>query len=196
MKAKVINESSKYFQMIIPVKLASSCHIFGYIPGTRTKVQVPYEDVELIFEHEWEKSAVKYKNLLDIRLPRAASMRLYAAICFVLEQHFNGIIKSISVVRDIEEKVRKGYWYKNIDIMVNSTHPMNIRITGKNYANLYDINIEDMDIESFVSECTDDINKLKELISKSSEKLRLYEKVMYEMKNPPADGSLKAIEGI
>jgi hypothetical protein len=196
MKAKVINESSNYFDMVISVKLAGPSHIFGYIPNTRTRVQLPYEDVELTFEHEWEKSIIKYKSLLNIKLPAAASMKLYAAICYVVEQHFNGGIRNISVVKDVEEKVRKGYWYKNIEIIINNVYPVNIRVTGRNYTDLYNINAEDMDVKSFAAECADGISKLKELIGMSNEKLKFFERVLYEMDNPPANNErYKAIEG-
>jgi hypothetical protein len=196
MKAKVINESSNYFDMVISVKLAGPSHIFGYIPNTRTRVQLPYEDVELTFEHEWEKSIVKYKSLLNIKLPMAASMKLYAAICYVAEQHFNGEIRSISVVKDVEEKVRKGYWYKYIDIIINHVNPVNIRVTGKNYTDLYNINAEDIDAKSFAAECVDGICRLKELIGKSNEKLKFIEKMLYQMDNLPINtGKYRAIEG-
>lgn len=195
MKARVINESSAYSGVVIDVKLAGSSCIYGYPAESKTKVQVPYKDVELVFEYEWEKNIVKYKELLKIRLPRTASMKFYAALCYSIEQHFPGEIVTVSVVKDVEEKVRKRYWYKNIEIIINDVFPVNIRICGREYIDHYDIDIEDMDAEKFTAKCREGICRLKDLIGESSEKIKLYERVLYGMEHPLTGGHMrKAIE--
>ena len=196
MKAKVVNELSCYLGVIIDVKLLNYKYIMGYLPGTFEKVSFPFTDVELTFDCEWEKNVIKYKDILNISLPPTTSIKFYAAICYTIEGYFKGEIKSIGILRNSDEKARKKYWYKSIDIIINDNHPVSITASGREYTDIYNINTEEVDINSFTRQCKEGIYKLKEIINKGSQKLRLYEKALSNIETSgPIKYWHKAIEG-
>lgn len=193
MKAKIVNKKSAFAGKKIDVEFLDSRYVYGYLSGTREKLQLPFNDVKLVYEYKWEKAVVKYRELLNIKLPKAASIKFYAALCSAIEEHYKLEIESIHIIRDVEEKARTKYWYKNIDMLVNNTHPVNIRITGRNYTDIYDIDIEDIDMESLANECRDDICKLETIIEKSCSKLCFYRGMLNLLEHP--ESSHKAVEG-
>lgn len=196
MKVRVINRSSDYFDSTIDVKFLNYKYVFGFLSGGYTKVKLPFEDVEFIFEHEWEESMVKHRDILKISLPKAVSLKLYSVMCYAIEQHLKGEIKSIAVLSDINEKARRGFWYKKLDMLVNQRCPVSITISGKNYSDLYNIDIEDRDADSFIYGCRDGIRKLRELIDRNTEQLELYERALNDLMNPNEDKPVyKAIGG-
>jgi hypothetical protein len=193
MKALITNKASVHFDKLIDVKLLKYRYVYGFLSDTYTKVKVPYEDADFKFDHEWEESIVRHRELLNISLP-AASMKFYAVLCYAVEQHFGGRVDSICVIKDINEKVRSNYWYKNIEPVVNGSCPVNIRIWGRNFSDTYDINIEDMNVEKFTEECREGIDRLNALIQKSNEKIVTYRKAMKAMGASDSGGNpLKAI---
>lgn len=181
MKARVINEASEHFGSIIDVYSINYKYIAGLNKDGYRKVKIPFDEVNFEFDSQWEKDVVKYRGLLKIKNP-PSSMKFYAALCYAIEQHFQFEIKSILVVNDINEKVRKNYWYKNIDILINNTMPINIRVLGRDYSSLYDISIEDIDGDKFARRCSEGIYRLRKLINESSGKLSVYERVLKGMK--------------
>lgn len=196
MKAKVINRMSEYFDLIIDVRMLNYKYIYGLGPDSKAKVKVYFEDVEFVFDHEWERNIVKYRDILRICLPEATTIKYYAAICSVMEEYFKGDIKNISIIRDVNEKARKGYWYKRIEIVINGTHPVYVGASGRNYSDMYNINMEDIDVNSFICACKDGICNLKENINRNFEQLRYYEKVLHRLTSPQEENSIyNAIEG-
>lgn len=188
MKAKVTNKLSEYFGVEIDVRLLNYYYILGMLPGGYTKVKLPFEDIEFIYDYEWEKNIVKYRDLLKVSLPNTVSIKFYAALCSVIEEHFGGAIRNILVIGDVNEKARRGYWYKKLEVIINGSHPVSISASGGDYTDLYNINAEDVNIESFVHGCKDGIQKLKEIIKRNVEQLKFYEKVLYDLTNPKKEG--------
>jgi len=196
MKAKVINNLSDYYDCVIDVKLLNYKYIFGLLPDGYSKVKLAFEDALIIFDHEWEKSIIKYRDLLKMSLPQAATIKFYAAVCSAIEQYYKGDVKTISIMRDTNEKARKQYWYKRVEVVINEDHPAFISASGRDYKDTYNINIEDIDIGSFVCECKDGICNLKERIKKDIDQLKTYEKAISRLENPgKGKGPYKAIEG-
>lgn len=182
MKAEVINKASEHFGSVIDVCSINYNCITGFIEDGYKKIKINYDEAKFKFDSEWEKDAVKYRDLFNIKAP-ASSMKFYAALCYAIEQHFNFEIKSIVIVNDINEKVRKNYWYKNIECIINNTRPINIRVLGREYSDIYDISIEDIDGDKFTARCSEGIFRLRRLIEESSEKLAVYERVLKGMNN-------------
>lgn len=181
MRAKVINEASEHFGSVIDVRSIDYRYVTGYKDG-RERIRVGFDEVKLECDSEWEKDVVKYRELLKIK-SQVPSMKFYAALCYAIEQHFDFEIKNIQVVNDINEKVRKNYWYKNIECLINVTRPVNIRVLGRDYSGLYDISIEDIEYEEFAKGCSEGIHRLRRLIDESNEKLAVYEKALKGMTN-------------
>lgn len=196
MKAKVINQFSNHFEAEIDVKLINYRYVFGIVPSQALKVKVPFEDVNFIYEHEWEKSIVKHRALLNISLPKAASLRFYAAVSMILEERFKDGIKTIYVLKDINEKARKKYWYKRAVLVVNNAYPIFVSASGREFTDNYNINIEDTTTDQVVLVCKEGICRLKEMIGASAEQMRIYQKVLNGLETPGDDiYQYKAIEG-
>ena len=136
---------------------------------------------------------MKHRELLGIKLPAATSAKFYAALCSAIEQHCKPEIESIQIICDLEEKARKKYWYKNIDLLINGNDPVNIRMTGRNYSDIYDIDIEDIDIECLSCECRDNIAKLEAMIEESRKKICFYRDMLNLLEYPRA--AHKAVAG-
>lgn len=196
MKAKVINRISDYFDKILNIKHLDYKFVTGILSEDRKRIKVPFGDVEFIFDNEWEKSIVKYKDILKISLPNSVSIKFYGAICYAIEEYYKGVISDLSVIMDINEKARRNYWYKRIDVVINGEKVATITASGRDYTDKYDISIEDVDISSFVYECRNGICKLKELIKGSVEKINQYEKVINSLESSKNGvRKYKAIEG-
>lgn len=180
MRAEVIDKTSEHFGSVIDVCSINYEYITGFIEDDHKKIKINFDEVKFEFDSEWERDAVKYRDLLNIKTP-ASSMKFYAALCYAIGQHFKFEIKSIVIVNDINEKVRKNYWYKNIECIINSVRPINIRVLGREYSDIYDISIEDIDGDKFAAMCSEGIKKLKLLIDESSEKLTVYEMALESM---------------
>lgn len=178
MKAKVVNRSSGYYNVVIDVKMIDYNYVYGLLPGGYSKVKLPFEDMEFMFDEEWEKDALRHRDLLNIPLPRTSSVKLYAAINTALEGGFEEGLKSVVVIRDYCEKVRKKIWYKTTELVINGAYPVIMKIVGHDYSDLYEIKIEEIDKETFISNCNDSVSKLKELLDKNMKKIELYQKVM------------------
>lgn len=188
MKAKVINGLSDYSGVIIDVRLLDYNYVLGMLPGGYTKVKLPFEDVEFIYEYEWEKNIVKHRDLLKISLPDTVSIKFYGALCSVVEEHFGSTIRDVLIIGDSNEKARKGYWYKRLEIIINGSYPVSISASGGDYTNLYNIRAEDVNIDNYVDGCKDGINILKEKIKRDVKQLRFYEKVLHDLTNPKKEG--------
>jgi len=196
MKVKVVDRFSDCFGMIMNVKSLNYKYIAVVLPEDGKKIKMPFNDVEFIFDYEWEKSIVKYRDILKISLPPSVSIKFYGAICYAIEQYYEGEIKDIVIIMDTNEKARKNHWYKRLYVVINGEKVAVITASGRDYDDNYNINIEDVDINSFVYECKDGICRLKELIQKSIEKINQYEKVINGLGSLKNTNTIyKAIEG-
>jgi hypothetical protein len=178
MKAKNVNRRSGYYDIEIEVRMMDYNYVYGLLPGGYSKVKLPFENMEFTFKEEWEKDAVKYRDLLSIPLPRTSSLKLYAAISSALEGSFGKELQKVVIMRDYCEKVRKNIWYKTTELVINGINPVIMKIVGHDYSDLYDIKIQEIDKDNFISNCEDNVSKLKELLDKNRKKIELYEQVM------------------
>jgi len=195
MRALIKDRSSEHHDFTMDVKLINYDYVFGIIEGKNIKVKVPFDGVEFIYDYDWEKSIVKNRDILRVSLGKTSSMKFYGALLDALEQHFEGEIKNLAVLSDINERARKGYWYKRVEAIANGTRPVEIRINGRDYGDFYNINIEDMDLNSFKLGCRDKITNCRQIIKMSLEKLKVYEKALYIMEHPEYMREYKAIGG-
>ena len=196
MKARIINRLSDYFDVVIDVKGITYKYVFGLLPSGALKTRIPYEDVDFIYEYEWEKNVVKYRVLLKISLPKAVSYKFYAAISLVMEGRFSNGIKSIAILKDTNEKAKRRYWYKRIVLIINEVHPILMSASGREYGDNFNIDVEDIGANSAAIHCREGICRLEEIISISAEQLNLYRKVLHSLGNSEDKKyTHKAIEG-
>lgn len=184
MKAKVINSSSDYYSAIIDIKSINFKYVSGIDNCIGKKVKLPYEDVEFVYEQEWEKNIVKYRDILNVSLPDRASPFFYAMLSCTLEEHMKEDIRNIAILSDVNEYTRRKYWYKRIVAVINNNHPVLISASGKEYSVQYNVDIEDMDRYKFISECKKGINEVKESIEAGMRKVKYYENILNSLGNP------------
>lgn len=184
MRAKIKNVIPGGSDMVVDVRSLDYKYVFGYLPGSYERVKVAYDDVEFMFDSEWEKSIVKYREILHISLPKGVSPRFYAAVAYALEEYSKDEIRSVCIIRDVQEKARRKYWYKKIIVVINNTSTVIITAYGKEYSNAYNINIEETDSANLVFECKEEICRLKNVIALGMDQLGFYEKVLYNLENP------------
>lgn len=196
MKARIINRLSDYFDVVIDVKGITYKYIFGLHPGLGLKTKIPYEDVDFIYEYEWEKNVVKYRTLLKISLPKAVSYKFYAAVFLAVEGRFKDGIESIVILKDTNEKAKRKYWYKRTVLIINEVYPILISASGREYGDNFNIDVEDIGTDSAAIHCSEGICRLEEIISISVEQLNFYRKVLHSLENPQdMKYTHKAIEG-
>ncbi|KPU44530.1 hypothetical protein OXPF_16130 [Oxobacter pfennigii] len=196
MKVQVVNNLSEFYSAVIDVRMLNYDYIFGHLENSSIAVKVAFEDVDFIYENEFEEKIVKYRDLLKISLPGTVTIRFYGAFCSVLEEYFNEEIKSITILKDDDEKARKGYWYKRVELIINEIRPACITASGRNYADKYNVNMEDIDILQFIYNCKKGIYEIKTEIGKNLERLRIYEKALRSLNDPNDDPKKKALEGM
>lgn len=194
MKAKVKNVVLGVSEMVVDVRSLDYKYVFGYLLGSYERVKIAYDDVEFMFDSEWEKSIVKYREVLHISLPKGVSPRFYAATAYAIEEYSKDEIRSICIIRDIQEKSRRKYWYKKIIVVINNSSPIIISAYGREYSNTYNINIEKTDSANLAFECKEEICRLKKVIALGMDQLEFYEKVLYNLENP-GEKVNRAIEG-
>lgn len=194
MKVKVKNGRLEYSGVVVDVKSINYNSIIGYLPGANEKVTFPYEDVEFIFDHDWEKKIIKYRDILKLSLPRGVSPRFYAALTCAVEDYFKDEIRGIFILKDTNEKSRRRYWYKRIIIVINNAYPVAISASGREYSTTCNIDMEEIDAKQLALECREGIAMMLNIIGKSAEQLKFYEKVLYILENP-GHVVYKAIEG-
>lgn len=196
MRARVKEGVSNLSDMLIDVRSIDYKYVSGYISGAESheRVRIPFDDVEFIFDNDWEKKIIKYRDILRITLPKGVSPRFFAAVVNAIEEYHKGEISSICILRDTEEKVRKKYWYKSLIVVINNTCPILLTATGREYSNTYDISIVETDTESLIFECREEICKLRKIIKIGSDKLKFYEGTLHALENPDSI-RYKAIEG-
>lgn len=186
-KAKVINSFSDYYNEIVNVKLLNFKYVSCIVNGIMPRVKIPYEDVEFVYDYEWEKYIVKYRDMLRISLPAEVSPKFYALLSKAFEQHIKTEIKSIAVLSDINEYPRRKYWYKRMVAVVNDKYPVLVTSSGKKYSNCYNINIEDLERDKFINDCKCGIEKVKSAIETGTKQLDAYERILCSVKNSKYD---------
>lgn len=195
MKAKVINSSSDYYCAIIDVKSINFKYVSGIDNCIGKKVKLPYEDVEFVYEQEWEKNIVKHRDILNVSLPDGASPFFYAILSCTLEEHMKGDIRNIAVLSDVNEYTKRKYWYKRVAAVINNNHPVLIAVSGREYSVQYNVDIEDMDRCKFISECKNGINEVKESIEAGIRKVKYYENILNNMESPGKSNGNKRMIG-
>lgn len=158
MKARILYESHPNYNCIINVIHISLDGVMGML-SSGEKVMAPFDEVQLIYDNDWEKKIMKHRDILEVKRPLKASLYMYYAIIESIEKHIGGEIEDISVLKEVDNEFKK-VWNKRIYGAVNGK-PIGIEIGANNYSNTFDIKIRDIDEETFIEKCQDEINDLK-----------------------------------
>lgn len=160
MRAKIINKDNNLYNREIIVCYLRTDKIAGIDIVTKKPVVMPYEDIELKFDNDWEEKVINQRDILEIKKPDEASNYMYYAILNSIEEHIGEEISELIVVEDKDMSSKKKLWIKTIMAFVNGS-PIKINMSGQRYSNVYDIRISSVDKDEFVDYCQTESNKLE-----------------------------------
>jgi hypothetical protein len=158
-KAKVIEKKHEFFGSTFEVAYLAYDKIAGNDLINKDIIAAGLDEVEFIFDAEWEKEIIYNSEVLNIKKPKKASYYMYYAIIKSIIEHTGEAIRDLIILDDNEMDSKK-VWIKKIKASANEK-PIIINITGQNYNNVFEIKITDMDRDEFIKDCEDEINKLK-----------------------------------
>lgn len=181
MKARVIEASHEFYDCIFEVSCLSYDNAAGRDVKTGDVIAAGFEQLEFIYDGEWEREIVENREILNIKKPRKASYYMYLALVKSLEAHIGDEIREL-VILDEKEIDGKKVWMKNIKAAANNS-PLTINITGKNYSNKFDIRITEGDRDEFMEECRGEIERLQIGLKRDAKRINGLVDTIKDMKN-------------
>lgn len=159
MKARVIDAKHEFYGCTFEVAYLSYANAAGYDIKSRNIISAGFEEIEFIYDADWEKEIVKNREILNIKKPRKASYYMYFILIKSIEEHIGMGINELLILKDNEYDSKK-VWIKKIGASVNG-NPININITGENYSNKFQIKITDVENDLFIKDCMEEIERLQ-----------------------------------
>lgn len=159
MKARVIDAKHEFYGCTFEVAYLSYANAAGYDIKSRNIISAGFEEIEFIYDADWEKEIVKNREILNIKKPRKASYYMYFILIKSIEEHIGMGINELLILKDNEYDSKK-VWIKKIGASVNG-NPININITGENYSNKFQIKITDVENDLFIKDCIEEIERLQ-----------------------------------
>lgn len=159
MKARVREPKHEFYGCEFEVAYLSYDNTGGRDTKSNDIIVAGFDEVEFIFDAEWEEEIIRNKEILNIKKPKKASYYMYYAIIKSIESHIGLCIKDLLILDDNEIDSKK-VWVKKVIAAANNK-PIIINITGQNYLNKFDIKLSSMDNQEFTKECKEEIDKLQ-----------------------------------
>lgn len=169
MRAKVTANNHEYNGEEFKVSFLSFDMAAGTHTGTGDVIAASLEELEFIFDAEWEEKIINNREILNIKKPREASYFMYSAIIQSVEGHLGEALKELVLVEDKDSSL-KNTWMKNITILAND-RPVNVNITGKKLSNSFSITAIDMKKGEFLEKCEREADKLQNGLKKYIKRL-------------------------
>lgn len=144
----------------------------------------PIENIELIPENEIDEFLISNKDFLKIKLKRGMSVNVYTSLHNSLKEKYNEEIEEINLLKDKYELLNKrGFWQKNMLMLINEKYPIKVDITGKNFhKDGYEINIYEYTKKEFLNICNDEIKRIEKEINDKNKILSRYGKAILDIK--------------
>lgn len=181
MKARVMNIKHEFYNCIFEVSYLSYVNAAGYDIKSKNIISAGFEEVEFIYDADWEKEIIKNREILNVKKPKKASYYMYFILLKSIEEHIGLDINELIILKDNEYDSKK-VWIKKIVVSVNGS-PININITGQNYSNKFEIKITDTDNDLFIKECMEEIEKLQIGLKRDTKRLNGLIKTINYIKN-------------
>lgn len=169
MKARVIETKHEFYDCIFQVAYLSYDNTAGYDVKSKDIIAAGFDEVEFIYDADWEEEIVKNREILNVKKPKKASYYMYFVLIKSIIEHMGLNIDKLSILHDNEYDSKK-VWIKRIAASVNG-NPININITGQNYSNKFDISITDVKNEIFIKDCMEEIEKLQIGLKKDAKRI-------------------------
>lgn len=167
MKIKVLDKSSVYYNMVLPVDKASYKNVVSKHDDKSIEFHIC--NVELIGENVFDELIITHRELLKIELKKEMShFMLFKLIC-CLEETIKGKIVALEVIKDKDIKIKKGFYDKRLILLINKEIPVYANIIGTNYSKNIDIDISEIHKEEFYELLKDELEKINLELNKSLE---------------------------
>lgn len=173
MKVKIINNSLEDYGHEFKVRRMNYDQIIvNYPTGTGLKKFI-YEDVECISENEIDDFLINNRMYLKIKLKRGISVTFYNALNEALKLEIGEDITDLNILKDKYNVNKRGIWEKQILLMANNKFPLKIDASGQNFKrDNYNINIIEIEKDSFLYECNEEINRINGEIKEKNHMLQ------------------------
>lgn len=169
MKARIIEKKHEFYDSTFEVAFLSYDNAAGRDIKTKEIIAAEFDDIEFIFDANWEEEIVRNREILNVKKPKKASYYMYFILLKSIMEHVKSDIDELLILHDNEYDSKK-VWIKRIVASVNG-NPININITGQYYSNKFDIKITDVDNEVFIEECMEEIKKLQIGLRKDAKRI-------------------------
>lgn len=179
MKIKVINSELPLYNEILKVKNMNYHMVIAERNGERLPLNM--EDIELVPENKYEGFIEKHKDILKIRLNREISPAMYKALIDCIEDKITGRFESLEVLSDSYKISKRGIFEKNMVLVVNKSLPVEVTVVGAKYSKEFSITFKDIDLQSFIEGCGEDIRCLKKEIEEKRKSINRYKSILKEV---------------
>lgn len=194
MKVKITNKVLQNYNQILKVhKMYYDFVVVEDAMGESTTIK--REDVKFIPEHEQENILLKCKDIVKIKLDKGMTMLFYKALVDCIEGNIKKKIKTITLLKDNYRIIRRGIWEKELLLVVNDVIPLEIKVIGKNYDGMFNINIRNFKKEEFIEQCNFDMEQISIDISSKESLIKTYKKAIKKVLNKQTKGKNINSEG-
>lgn len=194
MKIKITNKELQNYNEIF--KVQKMYYDFVVVEDQKGKsTTLKRGDVKFIPEYEQENILLKCKDIVKIKLDKGMTMLFYKALINCIEENINKKVKAIIVLKDNYRVIRRGLWEKSLLLVINDEIPLEIKVVGKNYDVMFDINIRNLKQEEFLEQCDFDMEQINMDIDSREKLIKTYKKTIKKVLNKQAKGNNIGIEG-
>lgn len=127
------------------------------------KLVFKFDEVEFIYDNEFEELIIRNKEILKIKKPKGLSSRFYQVILEALNQ-FKGIkaIDNLEVIHE-EHEIKKSITLVKLKMVVNNV-PVQVDMVRSKTNQMYDIKITEIEAEDFINDCSERIQGINKTI--------------------------------
>lgn len=163
MKVKIINGDLEDYNKEFKVRRINYDQVIVNYPTKEGMKKFLMNDISLISEGIVDDLLIENKELLKIKLHRGVSVFFYKTLKEDLEEVLEEDLETINLLKDNFKQINnKGYWQKDILMIINEKYPINIKAIGRNFKKEdFKLEIQILNEEQFLEIYEYEIDKLK-----------------------------------
>lgn len=180
MKVKITNTESLDNGKEFKVRRMNYHQVVVNYPGSKGIEVFKISDVEFICESEIDEFLIEHRYLLKIKINRGISIVFYKYLYEELEKIKVDIISDLKVLKDSFKVVNKrGYWEKEIIIMINDNYGVQVNVSGENFKrNSYNYDVKELTDTELNGFCEFNVERLKKEIKSKNKQLDIFLKIL------------------
>ncbi|ERI95186.1 hypothetical protein HMPREF1982_00411 [Clostridiales bacterium oral taxon 876 str. F0540] len=179
MRIKIINEKLSNYED--EYKVHSINYDMVVVEDNNERTAVSIEDVRLIPETDIDKLIVNYSDILKIKLNNYISAALYAALIEGIESKIDNKLCSLEVLKDEYKINKRGIWEKKLILVVNNSIPLEVTAIGEKYAEKFSITFKEINLNSFIEGCFENIKHIKKEIEEKERSIDRYKHMLNDV---------------